>query len=45
MQGEERDPLEIFASDLLRELREWKENEEEIILMGDFDQHTYEEKL
>ena len=35
----------MFHSDLLHELREWKKNGEEIILMGDFNQPIYEGKL
>ena len=37
--------MEIFDSNLLHELREWKKNGEEIILLGDFNQHIYEGKL
>ena len=35
----------MFDYDLLLDLREWKKNGEEIILMGDFNQHIYEGKL
>ena len=39
--GEERNPLEMFDSDLPADLCEWKKNGEEIILMGDFSHHMY----
>ena len=35
----------MFDADLLNDLRGWKKNGEEIILMGDFNQHIYEGKL
>ena len=42
--GEERDPLEMFDTDLLGDLRKWRKNGEEIILMGDFNQNIQKGK-
>ena len=43
--GEFRDPLEMFDTQLLELMRGWRSDDEEIILMGDFNTHVYESHL
>ena len=43
--GKFDDPRNIFAQDLLSLLRKWRAANEEVILMGDFNEDIYKDKL
>jgi hypothetical protein len=43
--GEFRDPLELFDVHITDMIRQWRDNDTEVILMGDFNDNVYEGSL
>ena len=43
--GDGRSPRNIFFQDLVDQLLQWKQEEHKIVLIGDFNENVYEDRL